>query len=105
MSNVTYIGNKHESDSFIENEKKCIIFYSAKYCPACQEIKPLYTRIAKRYSDRVSFSIIDIEEAGLKLDTVPIFEGYYKGEGVKLMEGVDTTSLKQFIRAMINHPK
>jgi len=101
MSNITYIRNKHESNSFIEN-KKCIIFYSAKYCPACLEIKPLYARIANRYSDRVSFSIIDIEEAGVELNTIPVFEGYHKGKGIKRMEGVDTTSLKQFVKSMIN---
>ena len=103
MSNITHIRNKRESDSFIEGEEKCIIFYSAKYCPACHEIKPLYARIAKRYSEKygISFSIMDIEEAGLQLDTVPIFEGYHRGEGVKRMEGVDTASLKQFIKAMI----
>ncbi len=103
MSKITYIRSKRESDNFIENERKCIIFYSAKYCPACMEIKPLYERIANRYNNKVSFSIIDIEEAGLRLDTVPIFEGYHKGEGIKQMEGVDTTSLKQFVKAMINH--
>lgn len=103
MSNITYIGNKDESDSFIQNNRKCIIFYSAKYCPACLEIKPLFARIANRYGDKISFSIIDIEEAGVELDTVPVFEGYYKGKGKKRMEGVDTTSLKQFIKAMINY--
>ena len=99
---VTHIRNKKESDSFTENNKKCIIFYSAEYCPACQDIKPLYARIAKRYGDRVSFSIIDIEEAGVQFETVPVFEGYHKGEGIKRMEGVDTLSLKQFVKAMIN---
>ena len=103
MSNVTNIISKKESDYFINNNKKVIIFYSAKYCPACLEIKPLYNRIAKRYGDKISFSILDIEEAHVQLETVPVFEGYYKGEGVKYMEGVDTTSLKQFIKAMINH--
>jgi thiol-disulfide isomerase/thioredoxin len=100
MSNVTYIRNKKEIDDFTKN-KKAIIFYSAKYCPACMEIKPLYNRIANRYKDRVSFSIIDIEEAGVQLDTVPIFEGYYKEKCIT-MEGVDTKSLKQFIKAVIN---
>lgn len=100
MSKVIHIRNKNEIDDFIKN-KKCIIFYSAKYCPACLEIKPLYARIANRYSDRVSFSIIDIEEAGIKLDTVPIFEGHYNEKSIN-MEGVDTKSLKQFIKAVIN---
>lgn len=102
MSNVTDIRSRTESDFFIENNKKAIIFYSAKYCPACLEIKPLYSRIARRYGDRISFSILDIEEARVQLETVPVFEGYYKGKGIKRMEGVDTTSLKQFIKAMIN---
>ena len=100
MSKVVHIRNKKEINSFIEN-KKCILFFSAKYCPACLEIKPLYERIANRYGDRVSFSIIDIEEAGIQLDTVPIFEGHYKGKNIT-MEGVDTKSLKQFVRAVIN---
>jgi thiol-disulfide isomerase/thioredoxin len=102
MSQVTHLKSKKECESFKKNEK-CIIFYSAKYCPACIEIKPLYERIANRYSNRVSFSIVDIEEARIKMDIVPIFEGYYEGEGIKRMEGVDTTSLKQFIKVMINH--
>jgi thiol-disulfide isomerase/thioredoxin len=99
MSNITYIRNKKEIDDFTQN-KKAIIFYSAKYCPACLDIKPLYDRIANRYGDRVSFSIVDIEEAGVKLDTVPVFEGYHKGKCIT-MEGVDTESLKQFIKAVI----
>lgn len=101
MSEVTYIRSEKEKDNFITENNKAIIFYSAKYCPACLEIKPLYTRIAKRYNDKVSFSIIDIEEAGIKLDTVPVFEGHYK-ETFITMEGVDTKSLKQFVGAIIN---
>lgn len=100
MSNVTNLRNKKEIDDFSEN-KKAIIFYSAKYCPACLDIKPLYARIAKRYGDRILFSIVDIEEARVQLETVPVFEGYYKGRCIT-MEGVDTTSLKQFVRAVIN---
>lgn len=100
MSKVVHIRNKKEIDAFTEN-KKCILFFSAKYCPACLEIKPLYERIANRYGDKVSFSIIDIEEVGIQLDTVPIFEGHYKGKSIT-MEGVDTKSLKQFVRAVIN---
>jgi len=105
MSKVTHIRNQKENNDFVEKNRKCIIFYSAKYCPACLEIKPLYTRIANRYSDKVSFSIVDIEEAGLQLETVPIFEGYYRGKEFKYMEGVDTASLKQFVKAMINDKK
>jgi len=101
MSKVTHIRNKEEIDEFIENNKKVVIFYSATYCPACLEIKPLYSRIANRYSDRVSFSIVDIDEARVKLDTVPVFEGHYRGKSIT-MEGVDTKSLKQFIGAVIN---
>ena len=101
MSEVTYIRNEKERDDFIIENKKVIVFYSAKYCPACLEIKPLYARIAKRYNEKVSFSIIDIEEAGIQLETVPIFEGHYKGAFIT-MEGVDTKSLKQFVGAIIN---
>lgn len=100
MAHVTNLKNKTERDEFTKN-KKVIIFYSSKHCPACVDIKPLYERIAKRYGNKVSFSILDREEAGLQLDTVPIFEGYCDGIGVKYMEGVDTQSLKQFIGIMI----
>lgn len=101
MSSVTHIRNEMERDKFAQN-KKAIIFYSADYCPACIDIKPLYQRIAKRYGDRISFSILNIEEVGLEFDTVPIFEGYRNGDLVKRMEGVDTVTLKQFIKVMIN---
>jgi len=102
MSQVIEIKSKSEREQFIQN-KRCIIFYSQKSCPACMAIRPLYQRIANRYGDRVIFSILDVDDAKIKLETVPIFEGYYKGEGVKMMEGVDAQSLKQFTQFMINH--
>lgn len=100
---VTTLKREKDIIPFTENSKRTIVFYGAKYCPACIEMKPLYERIASRYSNRVSFSYVDIEDARIKLDVVPILEGYYNGKGIHKMEGIDTVSLKQFIKMIINY--
>jgi thiol-disulfide isomerase/thioredoxin len=100
---VLEITRKKEKEAFISDNRRAIIFYVSPDCPACMEMKPLYYRIANRYSERVSFSIIDVKKAGLQLEVVPILEGYYMGKGIHMMEGIDTQSLKQFVRMIINY--
>lgn len=101
MSHTTIITNKYEKDVFMKNHK-AIICYSSVQCPVCLEMKPLYDRIACRYKNRVSSSVIYIDENDIKMNTTPVFEGYVNGKMIKCMEGVDAVALKQFFGSVIN---
>lgn len=104
MSYVTVLRNIAEIESFKKN-KKAIIFYTSEECPACVDIKPFYDRVAARYHEKISFSIVDTRECRLNFDVHPIYEGYYEGKGIYQMEGVSIETLKDFVKAVINHGK
>lgn len=98
---VTTLNNKDDFTDFIGRNKRCIIFYSADWCGVCKERKPLYFRIANRYHKRIAFAYVDIDEVGMNINVVPIFDTYYKGEIIKSEEGPDPETLKELIKYAI----
>lgn len=101
MSKVIEITNFTEYDEFKRNHRRGVIFYSAQWCQACQEIKDLYYRIAKRYYKRVALAYVDIDVAKLDFTAVPVFVAFRKGKQINNMEGADRNGLKQLIKETI----
>lgn len=102
MSNrVIEITNSKEYDAFKKNHTKGIIFYGADWCHACQQITPLYNRIANHYNDLVAFSHADIQRCGVDFSKVPVFIAYHNGKQINSMLGADSEGLKDFVKEVV----
>src|SRR5437016_5016723 len=98
MSEVSIINNIDDYKRFKKKNERAIIFYGAKWCESCTQIYPLYVRIFKRYSLRLSFAYCDIDVAGLDFTTVPVLVTFWKGEEIDNMEGSNIIEMKKLIR-------
>jgi len=47
--------------------KLCIVFYYWTHCGFCQEIKPVWNKIAKKYANKSNIYIINVEVDNLEL--------------------------------------
>lgn len=101
MSKVVEITTEEEYINFVNNNKKAIIFYGANDCPACDDIKPLYTKISNKYFKRIAFGYTDVEKAKLPIRYVPLIVSFHKGEEYKKTVGADKNSLREFIKNAI----
>ena len=90
---------------FVKKSKKCIVFDSASWCSACTTIKPLYYRIAARYSKYVKFGYCEIDYPDTQLDfsSIPVFVILYKGKEIRSVVGADKDGLKDLVKEIITH--
>lgn len=88
-----------------KSSKKSIIFYSADWCSACSTIKPLYYRIAARYSKYVKFGFCDIDNPNTQLDfdAIPVFVISYRGKELNSFVGADKDAMKDLVRQIITY--
>lgn len=100
MSSVIDISDKSDYLEF-KKHKRCIIFYGAKWCKGCREIQGLYERIANRYQKRIKMAHVDIDDAGLDFEAVPVFVTFYNGNVLNSMEGANVKGLKNLIKEVI----
>ena len=102
-SKVLEITSVGDYEIFKNNHRRGVIFYGAKWCHACNDIEPLYRRIANRYHKRIAMAHADIDECKLDFDRIPVFVAFYNGKELTNMEGADFDGLKQFIREVIEY--
>lgn len=99
-SNVIELHSREEFEEF-RKHSRAIVFYGAKWCSACQELEPLYARIAARYSKRIKMAHVDVEDAGLDFTAVPVIVSFRKGVLLNEILGTDKEGLKEFIKEAI----
>ena len=103
MSKVVQITNVNEYKKFKENNRRGVILYGAKWCHACEDIKPLYVRIANRYYKKIAMAYVDIEKCNLDFSKVPVLNSFYRGKITNSMEGASKSGLKEFIKDAIEY--
>lgn len=67
---------------FIAKEQTVAVLYGSKMCGACTEHKALYSRIAKRYKEKLpklKLVYVDIDKANL-VTTIPTVRTWYQGK-------------------------
>lgn len=101
VDRVVQITNKQEYDQFKQNNRRCVVFYSATWCSACTEMKDIYHRIANRYHERVAMAYVDIDQCGLEFSSVPVFVSLFEGQQFNGVEGASREELKQLIKEII----
>lgn len=98
---VIHIRNRKDYDDFKNDHKRGVIFYGSKWCQACEEIEPLYIRIANRYHRRIALAHVDVDEAKLDFTAIPVFTALHNGKQIDSMEGADKEELKKLIKNAI----
>lgn len=62
---IKHITSLNEFNDFVKNATKPVVVdFSAKWCGACQVLKPTYEAVANELSDKFSFASVDVDEAG-----------------------------------------
>lgn len=76
MSNVIEITNSDESDLFIANNIRGIIFFGSVRCPHCRTMTPIYEELANKYAS-LAFAHVETSKVEVdNLDGVPVFVAY-----------------------------
>jgi thioredoxin-like negative regulator of GroEL len=101
MSQVIKLKNSGDYHKFKKSHRRGIIFYSAEWCSACEQIEPMYNRIANKYYRKIAFAHVDIDECNLDFSKIPVFVSFHNGKQLDSMEGADTETLKIFIKDAI----
>lgn len=91
-----------EYKKFIKNNDRCIIFYGASWCQACNKVDDMYRRLAARYNDRIAFAHVDVDIAKLDFSSLPVFTYVKDGNEVDSLDIGDNTMLKEFARKSIS---
>ena len=77
----------------IKSNKKVIIKFSATWCYACNQLKPKYLEMAKKYKD-IIFVTVDVDEGEAiadkyRVELMPDFAGYDCGRKIKVGDTKD----------------
>lgn len=91
---VTMIESPEHFDQVVQNNGRCIAFYSMADCIACSEMKNMYGRLARRYGEKINFMYIDITLVKAQLPEVPVFDAIIKGQEVHSFTGSSVEDLK-----------
>jgi len=102
-SHVIRIKDFNEYIDF-KKHRRGIIFYGAKWCGACDEIKPAYLRISNHYYKRIHMAYVNIDDPKLDFSVIPVFVTFRKGKQLNSMEGADKEGLKKLIKDAILAP-
>ncbi|GMH50316.1 hypothetical protein TrLO_g13914 [Triparma laevis f. longispina] len=85
----------------LQESSKCILYYTATWCPPCKMIKPVYDKLSDAHPS-VTFGKIDVDDnadaaASARISSVPTFTGWNNGEKVAEFAGADENMLKDLI--------
>lgn len=94
---IHHITNTKEHEVFKSKYPKSILFFGCTNCKACDDLYPLYYRIADRYKSKVKLAYIDVDQCGLDFTTVPFFVSLVNGKILDRMIGATPNELRNFV--------
>lgn len=99
MGKVTKLHSK-EDLRILKQQEKCIVFQGAKWCSACQYLKPYFKKLASQYANEIKFIYVDVEKLNIQYTVIPVFTTYYKGKTLNSVSGIDKSGLKKFLKEL-----
>ena len=102
MSNrVVEIKNANETDSFIGNNNKAIIFFGSIRCGHCRNMIPIFEKMAKQYPS-IAFGHIEVTEVEVEnIKGVPVFVAYKNHQPIDSVLGANLKSLTKMIQTKL----
>jgi thiol-disulfide isomerase/thioredoxin len=107
MNNLLNISSEKDLLNLFNNiqDKLIILYFTAKWCGPCKQIKPKYEEFARNHITSI-FCIIDIDlyqDVSCKIvqlvSSVPTFDFYFMGNKIATVPGADVNALLQNINA------
>lgn len=80
--------------------------FSADWCPACREFKPVWEELAKEYGDRLTFRYVNTDEsekAASKISTIPTVVAYVNGVPMTGRGNMTKEQFKEFCEALLKY--
>ena len=79
-----------------------IIDFTAKWCPPCQMIKPIYEQLAQDNKGKMIFIKVDVDDQGqiaeqFGIEAMPTFIVLKDGSAVETMRGANKAGLEALI--------
>lgn len=98
---VTNISDFEGTEKFTEMNAKSVMYFTAKWCPPCKVIKPVYEKLSDKYGD-VAFGKIDIDENQIaateyQISSVPTFVFFNGKDKYGQFSGADKAQLESLI--------
>jgi thioredoxin 1 len=92
-----------EVEAFVADPQKdspAILYYTARWCPPCQKIKPYYAELAEAFP-HVRFGLIDVDDNGeaaaaADITSVPTFVS----SSQQRFAGADITQLTKMVQSL-----
>jgi thioredoxin 1 len=83
-----------------------ILYYTARWCPPCQKIKPYYETLATDHP-AVALGLIDVDEnpeaaAAANISSIPTFVAYVNNGVTQRFSGADVQQLQQLVQTLDN---
>lgn len=76
---VTHITSMKELEDFTGAHKRCVVMMSMKGCVACDFAIPHIVAAAEKYQKKLWMGYLDIDQVGIKISTVPLFQCFFDG--------------------------
>lgn len=100
-SGVIHLSDLPAVDKFTKANDTAVLYYTARWCPPCQKIKPIYEEL----STSVALGMIDVDDnpdaAGeAEISSIPTFVSYFKGEESERFAGADVEQLKRMVETL-----
>ena len=98
-------------DNFQEyssSEKPLLVDFWASWCGPCRTMEPVVERLAEKYSDRMVFGKVNVDEemdlsSRYQVLSIPTFMMFKKGQPTDAVIGaVGEVALEQFVRRVLN---
>lgn len=91
------INDADDFDSFLQNNKKGIVFFGSLSCGHCRSITPYVQELVKQYPD-IGFAHVETSRVRTNnLKGVPVFCAYKNGQAVDKVVGANKPALQSMI--------
>lgn len=96
VDGIMELYNQKEFDQYVAKSfvKPVVIKVSALWCPPCQQLKPIYKKIAEELHEKIEFAAIDIDlfenSRILSIQSVPTLLYYKNGQEAARNSGFKT---------------
>ena len=89
----------------LKSQELAVIHFFAKWSPPCRMIYPHFQKLEAEYRGRVAFFRVDIDIAPeisriAKVQGIPTFVFYKRGDSVNILEGADETDLLKKLKEL-----
>jgi thiol-disulfide isomerase/thioredoxin len=103
MRCITTLEDGDAVDEFKAIRSKSVLFFTATWCGPCNEMKPVFEKIARQHSGSMGFGKIDVDQYAeatddYNLSAVPTFLFFDGDEEVERFTGSDATRLEELVQ-------